>query len=501
MHGSQTIAEFASHASPNANSVRPHPGFNTRWLVIAIVLLGLGVRCRQYLAAPSFWYDEAYVLVNVFEKSFGQLAGPLRCEQAAPPAFLWSLRGLYVTVGGSEWAMRAPAFAASVLAVIVMIPLARNIVGGAGGWWAIGFLSVSQTAIFHTVCVKPYAGDLLATVIVLCLGAIALDSRPIGRGWVWIGLMVSGLIVPWCSYPGVFSLAAATMALSIDAAWNREQPRRSFAKRLTLPMVFTLVWLTSFFTVWLAIGRVQHSNYLADYWKPFFLDRSSPAAALAWIGHTLLKLGHYGTSGMQWPLILLAGYGQWRLGRISFTRLVLVTGPMVMMFVASAMGFYPLEDRLFYFALPCLWLLAAAGIDGLLSLDWRRWRPAIVFLLAVPLMPGAVRYVYWLAVVPEKVEYREAFEYVREREQTGDAWWISHPEVYEVYFGKDRPCNIPLSVNQRAWLLMVRGCDEQAMVASMHCQSRRLVERHDMKTISVMLFDAETIDQSRPSER
>jgi hypothetical protein len=156
---------------------------------------------------------------------------------------------------------------------------------------------------------------------------------------------------------------------------------------------------------------------------------------------------------------------------------------------------------LFYFALPCLWLLAAAGIDGLLSLDWRRWRPAIVFLLAVPLMPGAVRYVYWLAVVPEKVEYREAFEYVREREQTGDAWWISHPEVYEVYFGKDRPCNIPLSVNQRAWLLMVRGCDEQAMVASMHCQSRRLVERHDMQTISVMLFDAETIDQSRPSER
>src|SRR5437762_9753512 len=115
-------------------------------LFAAVLILGLGVRLRHYLAAPSYWYDEAFVLVNVFDKSFAELAGPLRCEQAAPPLFLWSLRALYVTAGGSEWAMRAPAFLASVLAVLAIIPLARRVAGDHGRLWAVGFAAVSQSA-------------------------------------------------------------------------------------------------------------------------------------------------------------------------------------------------------------------------------------------------------------------------------------------------------------------------------------------------------------------
>src|SRR5262249_38658640 len=154
----------------------------TRWLAIALVFLGLGVRCWHYVAAPSYWYDEAYVLVNIFDKDFAELCGPLRCEQAAPPLFLWSLRALYLVFGRSEWAMRAPPFLASILAIFAMVPLSRRLVGGVGRWWAIGFVAISQPAVFHTVCVKPYAGDLLATVLILLSVARVLDG---GRHRSW----------------------------------------------------------------------------------------------------------------------------------------------------------------------------------------------------------------------------------------------------------------------------------------------------------------------------
>ena len=38
------------------------------WLVLLAV--GLVARCRQYFGCPSFWYDEAYLLVNIYDCSF-----------------------------------------------------------------------------------------------------------------------------------------------------------------------------------------------------------------------------------------------------------------------------------------------------------------------------------------------------------------------------------------------------------------------------------------------
>src|SRR5438552_16260554 len=96
---------------------------NGRYVAAGFFLLGFAVRLRHYLAAPSYWYDEAYLLVNIFDKSFVELAGPLRCQQAAPPLFLWALRALYLVFGHSEWAMRLPAFLSSALAVLLMLPL------------------------------------------------------------------------------------------------------------------------------------------------------------------------------------------------------------------------------------------------------------------------------------------------------------------------------------------------------------------------------------------
>src|SRR6516164_11214733 len=118
----------------------------SRNILFTLIALGIAVRIRQYAACPSYWYDEAYLLLNVFRKSFFELLGPLRDDQAAPPLFLWMLRGLYRIAGGSEWCMRLPALAAGVAGLFVMVPLARRMVGRRGRPWAVVFCALGHHA-------------------------------------------------------------------------------------------------------------------------------------------------------------------------------------------------------------------------------------------------------------------------------------------------------------------------------------------------------------------
>src|SRR5204863_4605188 len=107
-------------------------------------------------------------------------------------------------------------------------------------------------------------------------------------------------------------------------------------------------------------------------------------------------------------------------------------------------------------------------------------------LLALPLVPGVVRYGYWAAVVPEKTEFRQAFEYVRGRAGPDDVLWVSQPEVYEVYFGKDQRL---LGADgeprgRRVWTVATRGADADFL----HDRGLALCRRKSFKTIDVALL-------------
>jgi hypothetical protein len=446
-------------------------------LLAGLLVLGIGVRLRHYLAAPSYWYDEAFVLVNVFDKSFVELAGPLRCEQAAPPLFLWTLRALYITAGGSEWAMRAPAFLASVLAVLAMIPLARRVTGG---WlWAVAFATVSQPALFHTVCVKPYAGDLLATVLVYHCGMRLL--RGTGRDQ-WLMATAVAIIMPWYSYPSIFALGGVSLALGVETL-----RRRSWRAAVGCTLL-SLAWAGSFATAWLLVGRHQQSHHLKEYWQRGFLDYSSFPAALRWIAYHLYKIGDYGTTGMGVPLLLLGSVGADALARRWPALLAMLLGQLLLAIGASAARLYPLDDRLTFFAVPTIWLLAAIGVDAILAFRSAfRWKWLIAGLIALTLLPGVVRYGYWVAVVPEKTEFRQAFRYVQRRAGPEDVVWVSQPEVYEVYFGKDRGRLLGADGDprgRRVWTVATRGAEADFL----YDPGLEIRRRKTFKTIDVVLL-------------
>lgn len=403
---------------------------HSRWPLMLVVAIGILARCRQYFGAPSYWHDEAYLLLNVVEKSFTELLGPLRLNQASPPLFLWFLRALFDAAGSGEWAMRLPAFAASLAALMLMIPLAQRCIGARGWPWAVGLCALSSHSVMHAYEVKPYAGDCFASVLVLLLTVQVLRHEV--RGYWQVGLAAAMAILPWTSYPSVFVLGGACVALVVKAC--RQRTPRSWLQWMGLNLVLCL----SCGLLWWTVARHQRNEYLVDYWDRYFLDFSTPAQGVTTVLRDLVGIAKYGTTGMAIPLLILAAIGVAALARRSVECVILLVAPLILAGVASATHRYPLNDRLGLFAVPMIWLAAGAGI-GCLSrwLNERRFGP-VLLLFTVLLLPDLARTVRDAIIVKPICAFRDAFQFVHEYQCPGDKIWVLHTEVYEAYYGKEQ---------------------------------------------------------------
>jgi hypothetical protein len=198
------------------------------WLWVGILVLGLTARSRQYLANPSFWYDEAFLVRSIYDCSFSELIGPLPSRTITPPFFLWLLRSCYLEFGPQEWSLRLPAFIAGLAALSLMIPLARGWLGNPGWLWAVGLCALSTHAVNHSFEVRPYATDFLLTVLILLAARTYLSSRPDREcRWAATGLLLAAALGPWhrlparsCWRPPAWRCSQTTCSGGIGCGWR-----------------------------------------------------------------------------------------------------------------------------------------------------------------------------------------------------------------------------------------------------------------------------------------
>ena len=147
------------HPSPADHAATVHDRRRDA-LVWAFVGLGVALRLFHYLRDPSIWHDEAALVLNVLNKGFLDLLGPLLFADASPPLFLWLERAAVLLGGDSTFAVRLWPLLASCAAVVLMVPLARRLVQPRAVPWA-ALLAVSDRLLWHASEAKPYSLDVL----------------------------------------------------------------------------------------------------------------------------------------------------------------------------------------------------------------------------------------------------------------------------------------------------------------------------------------------------
>jgi hypothetical protein len=398
---------------------------------IFFLCLGVIVRFRLFLFCPSYWYDEAYLLLNVYRRSWGELLGAIDYQVVIPPGFLWLLRSVYLLLGGAEWAMRLPSLVAGLAALVLMVPLAQRALGRSGWVWSVCLCAVSPHAVMHACEVRAYSDDLLLTEIIL-LGALII-VRPAGPAsalWGYVILCGAALAGPWLSFPSAFVLAAAGLALLLHH-WR--EPHRACWRGWLL---FCGLTLLSGATMWYFSARHLYYPGLHHHWAEGwngFPDTSTWPSSLAWVWNCAVGVHQYAAADMGVPLLLLGVVGVVAFVRRCPTVVMLLLGPALAGGAAAFAGRYPLGDRTAFYLAPCLWLLAGSGIAFLVE----RCRPRFgwfgMAVLTLPLLPGTIRLTGELVQPAPRTAFREAFRLVDQNWRDHDSLWVSHAEVHAVY--------------------------------------------------------------------
>lgn len=405
------------------------------WIVASYLAVGLGcaLRILRWIDNPALWLDEAFLSINLIDKSLGEVLGPLHFLQSAPPGFLVVEKGAEVLIGDSELSLRLFPLLASIGSVFLFAYVARRLLVAPAAALAIVLFATSEPLLERAAEVKPYSVDVACATLLAALTVWALEapeSRIVRRVAV---LGVVGVSVLWLSFPAIFSLAASVSAVAIFA-WRARS--RSVLVAVAAVGALGLATFAAVYAVAASnVGRISARILGGDEPPSGRLD----TVQNAW--STLVNPGGF-DNGINGLAALLAVFGVLALARKETSHwLALLTVPLLAAGFADAVDRYPLGGRFSLFLAPVLLLLVARGVQALVT--WSR-KPLLVgtalgaFLVVTPLAIGA----YHVVRPPARQDIRPLLETLVDQWQDGDTLYVHRNAQYALrYYSTCRDCD------------------------------------------------------------
>ncbi len=393
-----------------------HDGsLDTRWLTqwtYALLALGIAWRLLRYFLQFPIWGDEILFGLNLVERDFHHLFQPLGNCQVAPPLFLVGEWAAFHFLGSGELAMRLLPQLAAILALLLFKPVAERTLKPLPAALAIGILAVSFWPVSMSTLAKPYAFDLLGTVLFL-YGVVRYLEDPSRSRWLWVLAGIAPLIVG-VSYPSVFIAGAVSLCL-LPSLW-----RNRHLSNCAAYIGFNLAWMGTFvFVVVFLVGRTTEATRLGMelHWQESF-PPSGVLPFLKWLvvmntGQMFAyPIGDRNGGSVVTTLLFLVGI--WEFVRRRRMGLVILSlAPFVIGILAAYLHRYPyggVACRIHQHVAPLIILAAAEGLALLVGTVFRNpaWRKKCAITLFA---------VY--AVIPVAGMARDAIKPYRE---SNDVW-------------------------------------------------------------------------------
>ena len=402
-------------------------------LALALVLAGVAFRLISYFWNTSFHYDEGWLIQNIQDKSFAELLGPLRNDQAAPVVYLWLLKLLYMVGGLSELLLRLPSILAGVGGMLLLWPLARRALRPEAVVWAIVLLAVSDNILIYTARVKPYTIDALATTVLLYMAVRLKDASPL-KYILTLGAIEAGLF--WISYPSCFVYGGVAVMGFVKLLGSRRW--RDWVGFL---LVNAAVGASMY--AMLKLTGSQRSDLLMVYWaKRGFPMGWAPTALLKWPVEATYRVFEDAVRPIGFfamAMAFVAVVAMWFKPRRLFV-LGLLAAPLALNFLAACFKLYPwVGSRTSMWNIPIVALLAAEGwgaIVARLPAGMHR-RNGIVIGMAIIAVPTGMALYYLGWVHHRKPHGRPLVQHIRANVREGDHIAIAGSNEFGIYFRND----------------------------------------------------------------
>jgi hypothetical protein len=355
-------------------------------LVVFVFSLGVTARVAWFLPTRSLWEDELLTSLNLVMRPLGQLlTGPLALDQTAPPLFL-VLEWFSMQAGGvSEHSLRFPSLVAGLALLPVALWAFRPILGSFAIALFATIIAVSPTLVRYSAEVKPYGFDALFACAMAGI-AIRLLNAPATRS-LWIALFAVGIACTLGSLAAPFVLGATWILLATSSRVRSVPggPRWLVGSAVAWGTLFGLIYFTLY-------APVTSTGLMQRFWADAILAENSSglwALTRRWIVGGLVGEAEHLLPRGAGVIVFLGLLGGLALARNQGGRVAwAVGGSIVLAYLASALGHFPLEVRLMLFSVPLVAAAIAAVADyGVVRLPRPTWRQAAMgacFLASAP---------------------------------------------------------------------------------------------------------------------
>jgi len=419
--------------------VRPDSASHSplRWLVLALLAIGVALRVWQYLGDMSLWFDELSIARNVYERTLGELmTEPLGYDQIAPLGFLAMVKGSALLAGPTDLALRLFPFLCGLLSLVLFWRVAERVLHGIAVPFAVALFALGLPFIRYSAELKQYGPDVAVT---LALTWIALDLRAAPqsvRRCIMAGL--AGFVIVWFSQTAVLVMAGLGTVLAARWLMGRDPSAR-------LPTLVTVpLWaMASLLGTWVARRHTTPEilAYMHQFWKQrlgFFPLPPRHAHDALWLWDRIVQLFADDTMlkyPLPWLYAAIAAAGIVALWRQRRDVALIIVAPLVVTVAAAVAQQYPFRARLVVFLIPSLVLMAAAGVQWIAA-QAARAHP-LLGTAVVPALAAPPVYAIIADPPPYYIEgYKPVLAYVQAHRRTGDAVYV-YANAYEavVHYG------------------------------------------------------------------
>lgn len=420
------------------------------WTLVAIAIL---FRVAQYASNPSIWMDEAFLELNVDHKPASDLLEPLNNRQSAPLGFLLAQKGIVEVLGTSEYALRLLPFACAVASVFIFYAVARRWLDSEGLPVALVLFATTTPLIIYAVQAKQYSGDVAAASAVY-LGAIWMHRWPTSALQAAAFGSLAALAV-LLSHPAAFVVAAVLITGAFTV--NLRRGVRPFAVVTLAASIALAAFVVSYIAVRDQIADVQQAldsgpalgatvAATGDAMAPdrelsVFMPFPPSQSTLKWAGDQSAAITHDSLgshrvlTGALAIVLIVGGVSLFRRAR---TATLMLTLPIPLVLIASAMELYPVGGRFLLFLVPALLLILAEGTVAVL----REIRgPAAlvgILLAAVVLLAPAISAASNVLDPWSRQEMKPLLEHLNDSAREGDGLYVYYASQYAFRYYSER---------------------------------------------------------------
>lgn len=332
------------------------------WLLV----FGTGLRLWYWAAARPLWLDEEMIALNIRDRGFADLTGPLWLGQSAPLGWLWSERLAITLLGLGEAGLRALPVVFGVATLVAAWRIGRRWLSVVGASVLTFLVAIGPWIFSNAIELKHYSADTFFGLLLPALVIWAIEGAEPGirtrRAATWWAAAILGC---WLSMGGLLVAPACAIVLIITL-WRRDGLVGALRAGAG-----GVVWLGAFALHYsLSLQFATSNRFLYDVWANWLAPvGAGPIDRLIWLitqaAPYALKPGGTSLALLFWSLAILG---------FAFAR-PRALGVMFALIPASAaalalLRIVPLFERLAIWSLPAVYAGVALSADA--AWQWAR---------------------------------------------------------------------------------------------------------------------------------